>query len=63
MRKVLVAGAAGFIGSHVAEALLAAGHSVAGVDDFDLFYPRAQKETDLASIGERRGERHCLTFQ
>lgn len=34
MAKVLITGAAGFIGSHTAEALLAAGHSVVGVDNF-----------------------------
>lgn len=35
MDKVLLTGAAGFIGSHVVEALLAAGYTVIGVDNFD----------------------------
>src|SRR5690606_24842094 len=33
-QKVLVAGAAGFIGSHLCDRLLAAGHDVLGIDDF-----------------------------
>lgn len=46
--KVLVTGAAGFIGSHVAEALLARGDSVTGVDCFLDYYPRPVKERNLA---------------
>jgi nucleoside-diphosphate-sugar epimerase len=46
--KVMVTGAAGFIGSHVAESLLADGHEVVGVDAFVDYYPRAQKERNLA---------------
>ncbi len=41
---VLVTGAAGFIGSHVCEALLRRGERVVGVDNFDPFYARAIKE-------------------
>ena len=44
---VLVTGAGGFIGSHVAEALLASGHRVTGVDAFVPYYPRALKERNL----------------
>ena len=46
--KVLVTGVAGFIGSHVAEALLARGDTVTGVDCFLDYYPRAVKERNLA---------------
>jgi len=55
--RVLVTGAAGFIGSHVAEALVARGDEVVGIDNFDPFYARASKERNLREIGERRGFR------
>ena len=43
-----VTGAAGFIGSHLCERLLADGHSVAGIDCFTDYYPRTVKERNLA---------------
>lgn len=43
----LVTGAAGFIGSHLVDRLLAAGHSVIGVDAFTDYYPRSVKEANL----------------
>jgi UDP-glucuronate 4-epimerase len=46
-RTVLVTGAAGFIGSHAAEALRAAGYGVVGVDNFCDFYDRRWKEANL----------------
>jgi nucleoside-diphosphate-sugar epimerase len=46
----LVTGAAGFIGSHLCERLLAAGHSVAGVDAFIPYYPRPIKEANLTAL-------------
>lgn len=48
--KCLVTGAAGFIGSHLCERLLHAGHAVVGVDAFIPFYPRAAKEANLAGL-------------
>ena len=45
--RILVTGAAGFIGSHLCERLLAAGHDVVGVDNFDPFYDRSVKEQNL----------------
>lgn len=48
MTSFFVTGAAGFIGSHVVEVLLARGHRVVGLDNFDDFYPRAVKERNLA---------------
>lgn len=52
---ILVTGAAGFIGSHAAQQLLARGYHVVGIDNFSDFYDRSWKELNLASIssGER----------
>ncbi len=46
----LLTGAAGFIGSHVADALLAEGHAVVGVDNLDPYYDVARKEANLEEI-------------
>lgn len=54
-RRVLVTGAAGFIGSHVCEALLAQGDEVVGVDNFDPFYPRPVKERNLETVRRAAG--------
>ena len=48
--RVLVTGAAGFIGSHLCEALVARGDVVIGVDRFDPFYPRPVKERNLQGL-------------
>lgn len=48
--RILVTGAAGFIGSHVCEALLGRGESVVGVDNFDPFYARSVKERNLSAV-------------
>ena len=50
MSRVVLTGAAGFLGSHVAEALLARGEDVVGLDNFDPFYPREIKEANLAVL-------------
>lgn len=47
MALILITGAAGFIGSHLAERLLTRGDKVIGLDNFDPFYPREAKERNL----------------
>jgi UDP-glucuronate 4-epimerase len=46
---VLITGGAGFIGSHLAERLLAEGHSVVLLDNFDDFYDPAIKRSNVAA--------------
>jgi hypothetical protein len=71
--KVLVTGAAGFIGMHVCERLLARGDEVVGVDNLNDYYDVALKEARLARLSPNgafqavparhrrpRGSPHCL---
>ncbi|HEX2988602.1 MAG TPA: NAD-dependent epimerase/dehydratase family protein [Chloroflexota bacterium] len=48
--KCVVTGAAGFIGSHLSEALVQRGHDVVGIDCFTDYYPRPAKESNLATL-------------
>lgn len=56
-QKVLVTGAAGFIGSHLCERLLARGDEVVGVDSFTDYYPRRAKERNLEGLNGKPGFR------
>jgi len=53
--RILVTGAAGFIGSHLVEALARRGDEVVGIDNFDPFYPRPTKERNLTEMGPLPG--------
>lgn len=46
--KILLTGCAGFIGSHTLDRLIADGHKVIGVDNFDPYYDRSLKSTNIA---------------
>jgi len=48
--NILVTGAAGFIGSHVAEVLLARGDTVTGLDNFNDYYDPARKRANAALL-------------
>ena len=50
--RILVTGGAGFIGSHLVEALLRGGHRVSILDDFNDFYDPAIKEQNVASLAK-----------
>jgi nucleoside-diphosphate-sugar epimerase len=47
--RTVVTGCAGFIGSHLCDRLLAEGHHVIGIDSFEDYYPREQKDANLAA--------------
>jgi UDP-glucuronate 4-epimerase len=51
--NILVTGAAGFIGSHLAERLVALGHSVLGLDCLTDYYARSLKELNVRGLGDQ----------
>jgi UDP-glucuronate 4-epimerase len=56
MRRVLVTGGAGFIGSHLCQRLLREGHSIVCLDNFDPFYDPAIKRRNLEEIQATKGD-------
>ena len=54
--QCVVTGAAGFIGSHLCERLVAEGFSVIGIDNFHPFYSRNQKDNNLRKLND------CVQF-
>ena len=49
---MVVTGAAGFIGSHLCEALIARGDNVTGIDCFTDYYDPAQKRANIAALAK-----------
>jgi UDP-glucuronate 4-epimerase len=48
--RIVVTGAAGFVGSHLCDDLVARGHEVVGIDGFTRFYARELKEGNVAAL-------------
>jgi UDP-glucuronate 4-epimerase len=53
--RAVITGVAGFIGSHLAEAMTAGGWSVTGIDSFTPYYEPADKEANLAALRNEPG--------
>ncbi|HVN61267.1 MAG TPA: NAD-dependent epimerase/dehydratase family protein [Gaiellaceae bacterium] len=54
--RYLVTGAAGFIGSHLSQALIGAGHELVAVDSFNDYYDPARKEENAAGLAVVRAD-------
>jgi UDP-glucuronate 4-epimerase len=61
-RTILVTGAAGFIGSHVAQAILGRGDSVVALDNLNPYYDPARKRANLANIQSQALDSRLFTF-
>ena len=61
-KKVLVTGGAGFIGSHVADCLLARGDSVIIIDEMNDYYNIHIKEANLKRLSEKYGDSKCVVI-
>ncbi len=61
-KTVLVTGAAGFIGSHVSEALLKRGDSVVALDNLNDYYAPARKRANLAEVRAAVSEPEAFRF-
>ena len=48
--NILITGCAGFIGSWVTQKLIASGHNIIGVDNFDPYYPKNIKQNNMSEF-------------
>ena len=61
--RILVTGAAGFIGSHTSERLLELGHEVLAVDNFSAYYDISLKETNSKALENKGLKTHRLDLR
>ena len=61
--RILVTGAAGFIGSHTSERLLELGHEVLAVDNFSTYYDISLKETNSKALEKSGLKTHILDLR
>lgn len=54
--KILVTGAAGFIGSHTSERLMSLGHDIIGVDNYSPYYDLELKKRNAAELSKKNIE-------
>lgn len=63
MSRILITGAAGFIGSHLAKKLISQGHEIIGVDNINDYYDPKLKENRLKSIGDNNFTFYKVTLE
>lgn len=63
MSRVLITGAAGFIGSHLAKKLISQGHEIIGVDNINDYYDPKLKGDRLKSIGDNNFTFYKVTLE
>ena len=59
MKSILITGVAGFVGSHIAERLVAKGYRVVGLDNFDDYYPADVKRRNLSALEIKQDFQLC----
>ena len=52
--KILITGAAGFIGSHVTDALLERGDEVTAIDNFNTYYSQKSRRSNIKDIAKSK---------